>query len=265
MEVDVRRSADSVSRTFPGQVTAVHKPDRATWARGRRLPVLRRTARVLVVVVPVALLALAIMRDAAASTSGLAICGSSKAIEVRSARAQKLPVRYKSGLRAARPAAPQSFYKIQLNGSRSCDVSMPAAPVAFYIPAAGDVRIQGPTGEAFWVHLRHNLQILLRRAAQGLKPFHAPTKLTSASVNDQTVAKPSSYLRLYTLGTSVRSAPRGLKWLQISLMGPSSPWTDGWNSLRISRRGDYLKRDGELVRIPASIAQRIRRAKSIPR
>jgi hypothetical protein len=205
------------------------------------------------------------MRDAAASTSGLAICGSSKSVEVRSARAQKVPVKYKSGLRAARPAAPQSFYKIQLNGSRSCDVSMPGAPVAFYIPAAGDVRIQGPTGEAFWVHLPHSLQRLLRRAAQGLQPFHAPMKLASASVNDQIVAKPSSYLRLYTLGTPVQSAPGGIKWLQISLMGPSSPWTDGWNSLRISRRGDYLKRDGELVRIPASIAQRIRRAKSIPR
>jgi hypothetical protein len=264
VEVGVQRSADSVSRTFPGQATAAHKPDRATWAPGTRLPILRRTARALLVV-PVVLLALAIMRDAAASTSGLAICGSSKSVEVRSARAQKVPVKYKSGLRAARPAAPQSFYKIQLNGSRSCDVSMPGAPVAFYIPAAGDVRIQGPTGEAFWVHLPHSLQRLLRRAAQGLQPFHAPMKLASASVNDQIVAKPSSYLRLYTLGTPVQSAPGGIKWLQISLMGPSSPWTDGWNSLRISRRGDYLKRDGELVRIPASIAQLIRRAKSIPR
>lgn len=264
MGVRVRRGADPVTCASPGQVTAVHSLDRVAWARGTRLPILQRSARALFVV-PVALLALAVIRDAAASTSGLAVCGSGKSVEVRSARAQKVPFTYTSSLRAATPAPPQSFYKIQLNGSRSCDASMPGAPVAFYIPAAGDVRIKGPTGDAFWVHLRRNLQILLRRAAYGLKPFHAPTKLTLASVNDQTVAKPSSYLRLYTLGTPVRSAPRGVRWLQISLTGPLSPWTDGWNSLRISRRGDYLKRDGELVRIPASIAERIRRAKSIPR
>ena len=222
------------------------------------------TIGIFVVVLSLALVPPAAVHDAAASTSGLAICGPNKSVEVRREAAQKLPVTYTSRLRAAAPALPQSFYKVQLNGSRSCNVSNPGAPIAFFVPAAGDIRILNAVGQAFWVRLSAPLTKLLRHAARRLKPFHAPTRLASATINDQSAAKPSTYLRLYTLGTPVPQKRVAGGWLPIMLIGSSTPWTDGNNRLWVSRRGSYVRRDGELVRITAAIAERIRRAAPIP-
>ncbi len=197
---------------------------------------------------------------------GIRICGPHKSVAVKSALAQSVPTAYVAGLRAAAPARPQSFYKIQLDVSRSCNVSFPNAPIAFYVPAAAEVRILDATGAAaFWVHLPRNVNNVLRKAAHRVKPFPAPRTLASAEISHQLAAKPSTYLRLYTVGTPVRHAPGAGSWNRITLTGPPSPWSDGWNSLQISRRADYLRRDGQPVRIPASVAVRIRRGAPIPR
>ena len=203
---------------------------------------------------------------ATASGYGIRICGPHKSVAVKSALAQSVPTAYVAGLRAAAPARPQSFYKIQLDVSRSCNVSFPNAPIAFYVPAAAEVRILGSTGAAaFWVDLPRNVNNVLRKAAHRVKPFPAPRTLASAEISHQLAAKPSTYLRLYTVGTPVRHAPGAGSWNRITLTGPPSPWSDGWNNLRISRLADYLRRDGQLVRIPASVAVRIRRGAPIPR
>ena len=144
---------------------------------------------------------------------------------------------------------------------------VPGQP-AYFIPAAGEVRIVGTTDNAFWVKLAPDVAMKLRKAVRRVKPYRAPTTLTSVSVNDRSAARPSSYLRLYGIGRPTTSAPNGIHWLYISLLGasPSSPWTDGRNALWVSRRGhNYLKRDGETVRIPAAVAARIRRAAPIPK
>ncbi len=215
---------------------------------------------------PGAAAAAAAAAGATASGYGIRICGPHKSVAVKSALAQSVPTAYVAGLRAAAPARPQSFYKIQLDVSRSCNVSFPNAPIAFYVPAAAEVRILGATGAAaFWVHLPRNVNNVLREAAHRVKPFPAPRTLASAEISHQLAAKPSTYLRLYTVGTPVRRAPGAGSWNRITLTGPSSPWSDGWNSLRISRLADYLSRDGQLVRIPASVAVRIRRGAPIPR
>lgn len=199
------------------------------------------------------------------ASDGLRICGPASSVAVASPVVQSVPTKYEAGLRAAAPARPQSFYKIQLNVSDSCSVSFPDAPVAFYVPGASEVRVMNArrTG-AFWVHLPRRVNNFLRQATP-VAAFHAPTTLAFASVDDQSVAEPSTYLRLFTGGRPVRHAPRVGGWLRIVLEGPSSPWSDGWSDLWISRRANYLRRDRQLVRIPASIAERIRRGDPLPR
>ncbi len=143
---------------------------------------------------------------------------------------------------------------------------VPGQP-AYFIPAAGEVRVLGAADDAFWVKLAPGVATKLRKAVRKVKPYQAPTTLTSVSVNDRSAAHPSSYLRLYSIGRPIKTAPNGIYWLYISLLGasPASPWTDGRSALWVSRRGhNYLKRDGQIVRIPASVAARIRRAAPIP-
>lgn len=68
-----------------------------------------------------------------------------------------------------------------------------------------------------------------------------------------------TYLRLYTLGTPTTVSPGAGGWLRIFVVGAMTPWTDGANSLWISKRGAFVSRDGSTALIPASVASRIRR------
>ncbi|HKU55790.1 MAG TPA: hypothetical protein VJP41_02095 [Gaiellaceae bacterium] len=167
--------------------------------------------------------------------------------------------------RKAPPAPLQSFYRLSYGSSRSCAVD-PLTGLAYFIPAAGEIRTVDSlsSDHALWAKLSSKLAVRLRKLVQRVKPYGAPKKLRMVFVKDRTAARPSSYLRLYTLGTPTRSAPSVEGWTGITLLGPPTPWTDGKNVLSVSSRGSYLKRDGELVRIPAPVAQRIRRAESIP-
>ena len=200
--------------------------------------------------------------------SGLWVCGPHRAAHLTGAIEQKVPVQYKTGLRPAAPAPPQTFYRVDLNGSTTCAQNMVPGQPAYFIPAAGEVRILGTADDAFWVKLAPGVVAKLRKAVRKVKPYRAPMTLTSVSVNDRSAANPSSYLRLYRIGRPTKTAPDGIHWLYISLLGasPASPWTDGRNALWVSRRGhNYLKRDGQIVRIAAPVAARIRRAAAIPK
>lgn len=199
--------------------------------------------------------------------SGLWVCGPQHSAHLTGSIEQKVPVQYKTGLRPAAPAPAQAFYRVDLNGSTTCATSTPHG-LAYFIPGTGEVRVVGPAADAFWVKLAPDVAAKLRKAVRKAKPYRAPTTLTSVSVNDQSAAQPSSYLRLYRIGRPIKSAPNGIHWLYISLLGgsPVSPWTDGKNALFVSQRGhNYLERDGQTVRIVASVAARIRRAAPIPR
>jgi hypothetical protein len=52
-------------------------------------------------------------------------------------------------------------------------------------------------------------------------------------------------------------------WIGIWIGGRQTPWTDGRNSLRISKRGSLLRRDGQLVRLPRTLADRVRERKPL--
>ncbi len=207
--------------------------------------------------------AVAAAGGAAASGSGHWTCGPRGSVQIPGALIDRVPIVYRKGLRAAPPPPPQPFYRIGLSSNSSCAV-LPDVPMAFFIPAAGEVRIYGPHEHAFWTKLPRDVTASFRKLVEKVKPYRTPKKLRMVFVKDQTAARPSSYLRLYTIGTPARSVPSVKRWTGITLWGASTPWTDGKNVLSVSKRGDYLKRDGELVRISASIATRIRRARPIP-
>jgi hypothetical protein len=197
--------------------------------------------------------------------SGLWVCGPHHAAHLAGAIEERVPTTYDPRMKVAPPAAPQAFYRVDLNGSTTCATNG-ATPLGYFVPATGEVRVLGQADNAFWVKLAPDVTATLRRAIRKVQPYRAPTTLSSVLVNDNDAARPSSYLRLYTIGTPTRSAPSGIHWLRIVLFGDTSPWTDGRDALLIARRGhNYLKRDGQVVRIAASVAARIRRAQPIPK
>lgn len=200
---------------------------------------------------------------AAASGSGHWICGPRGSAQIPGGLIDRVPILYSRGLRAAPPPPVQPFYRIDLSSNSSCAV-VPDVPMAFFIPAAGEVRIYGPGGNAFWSKLPSEVTARLRKIVRTVKPYGPPVALSQVVINDSSADRPSSYLRLYTVGARTPTVPTGTAWTPILFFGPTSPWTDGRNSLSVSRRSAYLKRDGELVRISASIARRIRRARPIP-
>lgn len=200
---------------------------------------------------------------AAGLGSGRWLCGPHGSVQLSPALAEHVPTFSSSGLHAATPARPQPFYRLSLLSSRSCSL-MTGYGVAYFIPAAGELRIDGPTGNALWLKPTPRITARLRKAVRKVKPYPAPRKLGQAVVDDQNAARPSTYLRLYTIGSPTRIPPRGVQWLSIQLIGGTTPWTDEKNSLWISQHGDYLKRDGQTVRISTSLATRIRRAAPLP-
>jgi hypothetical protein len=206
--------------------------------------------------------------SAGASGSGHWICGPHASVQIPSSIEGQVPIFGDTGphVQKTAPAYLQSFYRVSYGDSRSCAVG-PQVGTAYFIPATGEIRTVDSlsTEHALWAKLSSKLGARLRKLAQKVKPYAAPKKLRMVFVKDQTAARPSSYLRLYTIGTPTRSAPSVTSWIGITLLGAPTPWTDGKNVLSVSSSGAYLKRDGQLVRIPASIAKRIRRAAPIPR
>jgi hypothetical protein len=153
---------------------------------------------------------------------------------------------YRGSDRAA-PAAPGPYYVI-----RFADVP---SVLAYWVPGAGLLRVGDKAPS--WVRAKADDLPLLTDTAAGLRAYPAPRE-ARAAVDGKPARGGSTYLRLYTAGTQVSSGRSPSGWLGIWIMGRQTPWTDGRNSLWISRRGTLLRRDRQLVRIAPALADRIR-------
>jgi hypothetical protein len=125
----------------------------------------------------------------------------------------------------------------------------------------------------------------IARAVPRLRPFPAP-RLVRVVVGDGRVARdPNSYLRLFRIPAGDETIPNpagpGPKsgmtreivlhaqrvkrhWIPVYLTSRrESPWSDSKSSLFVGKRRDLLLRDGEIVRIPHALAERIRRGESL--
>jgi hypothetical protein len=154
------------------------------------------------------------------------------------------------------PAVPSSYFVI-----RFADYG---GTLAYWTPEAGVLRVGETT--IVWARPHPDDLTALQKATVGLEPYAAPRAARAAvdadpgkPVEMRSVRGGATYLRLYSLGQPVARANGARTWLQIWVMGAPTPWTDGQNSLWISRRGALLLRDGTIVRIPISIADQIRK------
>ena len=149
------------------------------------------------------------------------------------------------------PVAPAPFFKLQLDGFSGL--------IGYWIPSGSVLRLsESLGGPAVWLQPRYDEVAALTKAAEMLRPF-APPKRATVAVNNVIVRPLSTYFRLFTIGVPVATWSGAKGWLPIYMWGSDTPWTDGLNYLSISRTGSFLKRaDGDVVRIPARVADRIR-------
>jgi hypothetical protein len=149
---------------------------------------------------------------------------------------------------AATAPAPAPYFVVSFGDAGSA--------LAYWIPSASVLRVQGRPWR--WVAALSTDEASLRERTVGLAPFTPPTR-PAVYVDYNPVKRSDGYLRLITMGTPTAGASASTDWLEIWFMGRrSSPWTDGTTWLEISRTGSLLRRDGQVFRIPLSIAKRVR-------
>jgi hypothetical protein len=135
--------------------------------------------------------------------------------------------------------------------------------LSYWIPSASVLRTFESTS-VVWSAVSPETRDELVRLTAGLQPYAAP-KRAVAFVDYDNVKGGATYLRLFTIGTPVTAAPPvSTAWLGIWLHCGKSPWTDGMSSFWISQKGNLLKRDGQVLRIPAAVAKRIRAHLPLP-
>jgi hypothetical protein len=199
---------------------------------------------------PVALVAAAALAAAPAGLAkgSLEVCGASGCAALGPESDASTWLGAAPGASSLPPPAPAPYFVLRFN-----DI---AATVAYWIPSASIMRtVQSNT--VVWVALAPDPEGALLRLTAGLQPYPAP-KRAAAFIDYENVKGGTTYMRLYTIGTPVESVPSSTVWLAIWLHGGTSPWNDGMSSFRISKTGNLLKRDGQVLRISPAIAKRIR-------
>jgi len=161
----------------------------------------------------------------------------------------------------ATPAAPGSWYRGYLLFGDQGKVIGKA--LFYYVPAAHQVVQPGRNGQTTtWVMARRDLSALLERLADQVKPYPVP-RMTAVRVDAKPVKDPQSYLRLWTLDQKANGYPDGLGSHQVIFYSdPASPWSDG-NYIVAYPGSKLLLRDGQVVALPKSLADRLERRQSM--
>jgi hypothetical protein len=202
-------------------------------------------------VVAAAVSALALVAVQGASAKGdIQICGMS-GCAVLGAEGQAPAWLFEtSGVPSAvTPPAPAPYFVISFGDAGG-------SPLGYWIPSASVLRLQGQPWR--WVPALSSDEAFLHDRTVGLQPY-APPAHPSIYDDYDPVKRCDGYLRLLSMGTPVSVSPHAGNWLEIWFMGAHrSPWTDGTTSLAISRKGSLLRRDGQVFRIPLTVAKRVR-------
>jgi hypothetical protein len=130
---------------------------------------------------------------------------------------------------------------------------------AYYVPSTGQVR-QHESGLTSWWTLQDASGV--RALTASLAPYPVP-RITRVTVGGRAVRDPESYFRIFGAGRAWYAAilPH---WIRIKFFAATtSPWTDGADDFLISKKGRLVWIDGDLVRIPLQLAQRIRARRSL--
>jgi hypothetical protein len=186
----------------------------------------------------------------------------------------------------AGPPSPGPYYRltiVPLDERGKPRLAYESQPI-YLVPKALRARNEDGRGGVYWATF-DALPPKLAAAARILRPFPAP-RLTRVVVGNRAASDPHSYLRLFRLPAPrerVRdpAGPRpGLEpttgeiaaywervrrhFVPIELVSRrETPWSDFKTSLWIGRRHNLVLRDGEVVRVPPALAERVRRAHSL--
>jgi hypothetical protein len=202
------------------------------------------------------LLAAVFAVPSAAAKGPFQLCGATGCAELGPETAPPVRLGADAAAAAVGPVAPASYFVVRFAEFGSA--------LAYWIPSAGLLRLTRSNGGNVWVATLPAEDALLREKAAGLTPFAAPAHL-AVTVNYTPVKSKDadSYFRLFTIGTPLAAEPAGVVWQPIWVHGGASPWNDGVSSFAISAKGSLLKRDGQVLRISAALAKRIRAARAL--
>jgi len=170
------------------------------------------------------------------------LCGMSGCVELAPETSPPSWLSTAAGARLLPAVGPAPYLRIQW-GHGEIAAWVPSVDALFDAAAAA------------WVSPLDSLKALLREKAAGLTPYTAPVHAV-AYVDWERVRNGDGYLRLLTAGTPVPAAPAGTRWVDVRVMGGTSPWNDGSVSLAVSRSG-YLLRAGSVYRISSALARRV--------
>jgi hypothetical protein len=219
----------------------------------------------------------------AKSEGALRVCGQNgcRTIPERQAAALLAEIR---GRALVGPSAPAPFYTLT-HVVRTVHGDLVAGTSAgYYVPRADVTRDAGWRPPAWRRAVRG-----LRSAARRLEPFRPP-RIVRVEIDGRPAHTPSSYVRLFALPRPAKPIsdpagpqPRGdpsryyetadlirywrrvrRHWLPVNIWtARPSPWGDDETSVWVGRRRDLVNRDGEIVRVPHSLAERIRRGERL--
>jgi hypothetical protein len=203
------------------------------------------------------LLACACVLVPQASAKGpISLCGVGSCVQIGT---QETSVRWWGGAYESHvaPVAPAPFFKLRFaNGY---------APLAYWVPSVGVLRVLSQNGPAIWVQPRPDEIEALNQAAASLRAFAAPKRVTVAVDAELVRRGAATYFRLFTMGTPVGRATGAKGWLPIDLRGGETPWTDAYSWMWISKAGGFLKHpDGDVRKISLRLAQRVRNRLPLP-
>jgi hypothetical protein len=191
---------------------------------------------------------------------------------------------------AAGPARPGPFYELAILPLDDRGRPQPDFPSmrVYYTPRSNRVRTSSAVAvdESVW-RTPERVPRVVAGVVRRLRPFPAPL-LVRVEVDGRAAHDPQSYLRLFRIAAPRRpiadpagpypsNGDRGADpgqvvrywqrherhWLPVNLSSRRpSPWGDEWTSVWVARRLPLVKRDGEIVRVPRALAERIRRGGS---
>jgi hypothetical protein len=197
-----------------------------------------------------------------APPDGISFCGQGGCLKIASNEAEQIFTSSVLTGRSASPAAPAPFYLLRWSGGTDGELS------AYYVPTGARMRVvsvEHVSGSRFvsWRAVSAQTASILRASAQRLAPFAVPSP-TEVRVGMRVVAEPQSYLRLFNAGKPAFTWVGARGWLRVSVRaGEPSPWTDGLNDIRISRRKGFVWVDGTVRKVSTIFAARARRALSL--
>lgn len=248
--------------------------------------------RALLVIAAAAVLAVPAAAPAKGWPGVLRICGESacRIVEGENDGDALRSLALMTGGGAAAPARPGPFYELAILplDDRGRPLRDFPSMRTYYAPRSDRVRMSSAVaGEGVW-RTPERIPPVVAAATRRLRPYPAPL-LVRVEVDRRVARDPQSYLRLFRLAAARRpiadpagpypsNGDRGADsgeivrywqrvdrhWLPVSLSSRRpSPWGDEWTFVWVARRLPLVKRDGEIVRVPRALAERIRAARSL--